>query len=201
MNLKIGALLVAALGILGFFLPWVKPLLLTQKINPLEVVDKLLDRQKPDFLYDYILMTERDAKDAFQSPAEGASGFQIALAERYEGGVTGAAALTVSDFYFGDRKLDWHLRILWILPTLTLMGIIAILLRPGGKPGVVLTGVALLALYGLIRWRMTEATQIHLEAAYGIGLWLSIYAAAILGIVAIFTGLFSGEGKKARGRK
>lgn len=199
MNLKIAGIVFVAIGLLGFFLPWIKPMPLEPQANRLDVSRKMMahDPERADVIYDYILMNGLDAREAVSSPAEGVSGFQLAMA-RSSRGLTGMTAACLADNFFGDRKVDWRIKTLWILPTLTLLGL-ATLLFPYGRIGTLFISLALIGVYGLVRWEITKATNIYLEASYGIGLWLSLYAAVLLGITCLIHAIAPG-GKSSKSR-
>jgi|GEM_PF-7040346 len=199
MNLKIAGIVFAAIGLLGFFLPWMKLLPSAPRANHLDVVQKMMarDSDHADIIYDYVLMNGQDANDAISSLSDGFSGFQLAMvgktADDHE------ASSCLENYFFGERKIDWKIKLLWLLPTLTLLGLAALLI-PYGRMGSLSVALALIGMYGLVRWEMTTASQIYLEASYGIGLWLTLYAAISLGIICLIQAIRSGSQTKGRRR-
>jgi hypothetical protein len=180
------------LGILvlvGFFLPWVRISPDSLKGNTMEVVRNLAEGGgNPGSMF--LWMRGEEWREMWGDPADGFSGFQLAL-----GAKSGTARAKVQQELASvaldgkDKRplLGW----LFLIPVLTLLGWLGLVLRQVPAAFLILTAAGLGFLYAILRWRIATAYTDRLLAQLemGPGWWMTVYGMLGLGIVCLVLGI------------
>jgi hypothetical protein len=172
------------MGILAFFLPWVRPVSLAQSSDVLNVANQLAESEDSIF-NSWLGMREEEWRVFFQRPTFGLSGFQMLMLES-EKSIMAKEAQAWLGAVFGDRRLlD---RAVNVLPLVILLLTAAFISpRKPVRQAFVTGGVLLLLFYLWARWRLdvtyTQRVLAEMEIAYG--LWITLYAMLGMAILAI----------------
>lgn len=177
------AWILAGVGVLAFFLPWVRPAVQARETSPLEVANQLASGE--DSFFDSWIGLRKDEWRVFwQRPTTGLSGYQILLLGSDEG-IQAKQAQEWLDAVFGDR--GGLGRLANVLPLVILLLTAAFLSPRKPLPRLFgAGGVLLLAFYLWGRWRLdgTYTQRVLAEMEIGYGLWITLYATLALAILA-----------------
>lgn len=182
------------LTLAGFFLPWVRVSPDSLKGNTMEVVRNLAEGGR-NFGSTFLWMRGEEWREMWGDPADGFSGFQLALGAKSGTPRAKAQAELASVALDGRDKrplLGWLL----LIPVLTLLGWAGIALPHVPKAFLLLTSVGLGALYAILRWRIATAYTDRLLAQLelGPGWWMTVYGMLGLGIVCFVLGIKGRKG-------
>ena len=177
------------LTLAGFFLPWVRVSPDSLKGNTMEVVRNLAEGGR-NFGSTFLWMRGEEWREMWGDPADGFSGFQLALGAKSGTPRAKAQAELASVALDGRDKrplLGW----LFLIPVLTLLGWAGMALRHVPQAFLLLTAVGLGGLYAILRWRIATAYTDRLLAQLelGPGWWLTVYGMLGLGIVCLVLGI------------
>jgi hypothetical protein len=171
----------AAVILLGFFIPWVRYAPKDAFDNSLQIASQLAaDDSQSALVYDYVLVNGRDWRALWRQPGEGVSAYQVTVSGA--GGRDGAAAALV-EILFGAGGDGWKGRLLLLAPLLGLAGAAALTGHRGRRGWVVALAAAELAFYLFVRWRLRDAYVDRLLLELNWGLWLSLFGLALLAAV------------------
>ena len=177
------------LTLAGFFLPWVRVSPDSLKGNTMEVVRNLAEGGR-NFGSTFLWMRGEEWREMWGDPADGFSGFQLALGAKSGTPRAKAQAELASVALDGRDKrplLGW----LFLIPVLTLLGWAGMALRHVPQAFLLLTAVGLGGLYAILRWRIATAYTDRLLAQLelGPGWWMTVYGMLGLGIVCLVLGI------------
>lgn len=175
--------ILAGLCLLGFFMPWARFAPESTGGNILSLANTLVGGED-DPVSSYLWMRRGEMRAALRDPADGLSGYQLALLASGRAPEEGLAGVWV--------QVIWHTAdpgvraaSIAVLPVLALLA--GILLSLGPVPFKSGLGVALglAGSYGWMRWKMNQAytERMLLQLDWNIGLWITLYAAALLALL------------------
>jgi hypothetical protein len=183
--------ILAALCILGFFLPWARFAPESAGQNLLSLANSLAAGED-DVISSYVWMRRDEMKAAMKDPAGGQSGYQLFMRASSDKNTqeNAVARAWLHALWHGENP-GMQVRWIILLPILALVGAGA--LSPAKPPNRLLLGLAaaLFLAYGWMRWKMNQAytDRLLLQLDWNLGLWLCLYSGALLGILLIIRAL------------
>jgi hypothetical protein len=178
-------LLFAALCIGGVFLPWGHLAADRLMLNAIEISHQLV-RGDDDFVTVYVAMRPGEIDAMRRHPLDGVSGFDLVFPPKDE--ETAKVINAWGETLTGVKTWTWQIVFFAIGPVLALLALGTLLAK---KPNFFWMGglaVGLVIYYGAARWRLNElyTTRLLYGLDLGIGLWLTLYCAALLAAVLLF---------------
>ncbi|MDR1144648.1 MAG: hypothetical protein LBK71_00730 [Verrucomicrobiales bacterium] len=158
----------------GFLMPWARFAPPGAFADQAAIVAQLA---ADDWLRDYVLMTRRDWRLLRQNPAAGATGFQVALAER---GDADDAARALAEILCGGT--GFKNKLLALIPLLAVGGALTLTRRPPARRWLAALTVAELAVCVALRWQLRAAYVDRLALELNWGWWLTWYGLALLAL-------------------
>ncbi|MDR1304180.1 MAG: hypothetical protein LBK76_03045 [Verrucomicrobiales bacterium] len=158
----------------GFLMPWVRFAPPSTFANQAAIVAQLVE---DDWRCDYVLMTRHDWRMLRQNPAAGATGFQVALAER---GNADDAARALAEILCGAA--GGKNKLLLLIPLLAAGGALTLTRRQPARRWLAALTVAELAVYVYLRWQLRAAYVDRLTLELNWGWWLTWYGLALLAL-------------------
>ena len=165
--------------IIGFFLPWVKPLPEDATKDAMKLKENIL-AYEPSLISDYILVRERDLADMQQMPTEGASGYQMAFSHGAH-----QVTQTASQYLFGTEQPDWRVKFFAVAPILAFISLLIFLKGDAPRPWWMGLIAAQFVFYFVMRWILSQGQLIHMEMSLGLGLWMTLYGTLLLAVAHI----------------
>jgi len=177
----------ALLTVGAFFLPWIK--LETAAFNRVVERQRIAHQLEVEadlpWYQRLLLLRSQDSRQALDQPLAGSSGFDVVqwvrssapLHEREQAKDIGEA--------FGLADLRVLALAIYTVPALALLGMTLMTLGLGSRLPVLLSAVAAIGFYFLVRYRLDETflDRVTLGVAPGIGLWLGIYGLGMVGLL------------------
>jgi hypothetical protein len=184
--MKIGSVqigwILAAIIVLGFFIPWVRFTPKSSFDNSLAIAAQLASGDdESQLLYDYVLMSGQDWQALWQNPAEGDSGYQIVLAGK--DGAGNNAAKAFAKILFGDDDYWFKSKLMVLAPLFGILGAVALMKRKNLRKFMIGMIIAEAAFYLLMRWQLHEVYVVRLVLELNWGIWLTLYGLALMAIV------------------
>lgn len=175
--------------VIGFFLPWVRISPDSLKGNTMEVVRSLAEGGR-SLGSTFVWMRWEEWKEVWADPADGFSGFQLALGAK-SGTPRAKAQQELASVSLDGKDKRSLLGWLWLIPILALLASAGLFLRQVPAAFLILTAGGLGALYAILRWRIASAYTDRLLAQLelGPGWWLTVYGMLGLGIVCLVLGI------------
>lgn len=179
---QISGLVVGAVVVLGYFLPWARlaPESLFRNVGSL--VNRLSD-ERSNWARDYVWMRGREWEDMWREPAEGVSGYQLFMMADEDGENRLVRAWMA--MLFGSKEAGWQVRLMILGPLLGVGGILAVFFKKPKKWFLWGVAVGCVLFYGLVRMKLAESFSdrllLHVEISYG--LWLMLYGLLVQGVL------------------
>jgi hypothetical protein len=173
----------AGLCLIGFFLPWVRLAPESTDNNTLALANTLASGED-SMLTSYFWLRRDELKATFRNPAEGLSAYQITMLDRAQAEVDGNARAWLYLLWKGEEP-GMRDKLPALLPLLALAAAAAL---GAGKPSprlLLVLAAALAAAYGWLRWKLNQAytDRLLLQVDLNLGLWISLFAAALLALL------------------
>jgi hypothetical protein len=175
----------ALLSLVAFFLPWVRISPDALRQNTVEVVKNLAKGSKglgPTMFW----MRGEEWSEMWADPVDGFSGFQLAFGAR-SGTPRIKAQQELASVVLDGKENRPLLGWLMLIPVLTFVAWVALMLRRVPLALLGLTASGLLGMYGVLRWKMSDAYTDRLLAQLqlGPGWWGTAYGILGLGVVCL----------------
>lgn len=191
-RLTLFAIVLAALSVIAFFLPWLRLAPVNLPTQAMILREAVLENERT-WVNDYVLMRGSEWREATRKPAEGFSGYQLAVSTETESPL-GETVSLVSNLLFSSTEPSPYLKLLILGPLFSLFSIFVLLL---GRPRSLLFGLAAgqILYYLGVRYKMKESLLLSLGTNAGPGFWICLYATVLAGLCTLLVALLPG-GKK-----
>ncbi|MEM9400630.1 MAG: hypothetical protein AAF984_10515, partial [Verrucomicrobiota bacterium] len=174
-------LLISALVILAFFLPWVRLSSETLVRSVGTLIEKIAQDDEESLVEQWVWMRERERQALFEKPSEGVSGYQIFMTT-WDDTLEGKLTRVLMQVLFGSEEAKWGAKLMVLAPVFGLTTLVIFLLPLLPRIFPLAVGMGCLAYYVLARWKLNEAFGerliLHIELSYG--LWLSLFGLLML---------------------
>ena len=191
-RLTLFAIVLAALSVVAFFLPWLRLAPVNLPTQAMVLREAVLENERT-WINDYVLMRRSEWREATRNPAEGFSGYQLAVSTETESPLGETVSLVSSLLFSSSEPSPW-LKLLVLGPLFSLFSIFILLL---GRPRTLLLGLAAgqVLYYLAVRYKMKESLLLSLGTHAGPGFWICLYATVLAGLCTLLVALLPG-GKK-----
>ncbi len=179
----------AAIICLAFFIPWARFAPEQMGRNLLDLAGDLAG-DEAGFVESYLLMRPAEWSAIWHNPGEGLSAYQLVLLSEKDS-VSAKVSKAWLSMLWGDHASEQSVKFLAFGPLMAILAGIALTLKKTNAKFLLLAAFGQLLFYGFLRWKLNQTfgDRLLLQIEFNLGLWLTLYATALLCLLQVVKAL------------
>jgi hypothetical protein len=188
-NSTLAGWILTAIVCLAFFIPWARFAPEQAGRNLLDLAGDLAG-DEADLVESYLLMRKTEWVAIWHNPGEGLSAYQLVLLSAKDS-ISAKVSKAWLSMLWGDQASEHNVKFLAFGPLLALLGAISLSTKKANPKFLLLATLGQLLFYGFLRWKLNQTfgDRLLLQIEFNLGLWLTLYALALLALLQLLKAL------------